>query len=121
MYEATLQTKHGVRKYIGSTERDFKTRYTGHKQSFTSESKKYATALATCVWENNLSPNPPVSWEIRKKSHPYNPGARFCDICLSEKLEILKALKDSNYLNKRNEISRLCPHRDKHTLGAVRS
>ena len=120
IYEATLQTQHGTQKYIGSTEKDFKTRYTGHKQSFKSDTKRNATALATCVWDNELNPTPPISWIIRKKSHPYKPGSKFCDICLTEKLEILKILNNSEYLNKRNEISRLCPHRDKHTLEALR-
>ena len=56
-----------TKKYIGLTEGPFKTRYTGHKQSFNHESKKLSTTLSKYVWDNNLQPNPNVSFRILKK------------------------------------------------------
>ena len=98
------------KKYIGLTEGPFKTRFTGHKQSFTHESKKSATALSKYVWDNNLQPAPTIQYEILKKTKPYQPGARDCDLCLSEKVAIMSVNNNRTYLNKRNEINKVCPH-----------
>ena len=81
--------------YIGSTEGDFKTRYTGHIQSFTTESKRSATTLSKFIWENNMNPEPSVKFEILKKAKAYQPGKKMCDLCLSEKLEISKVTNET--------------------------
>ena len=120
IYKAKLETQTGTKEYIGSTERDFKTRYNGHTQSFRTQYKSNATALSQCVWEQNLQPNPTVNWEILQHTHTYKPGNRMCDLCTSEKLHILKTINNRDNLNKRNEICKRCPHRDKHTLKAVK-
>ena len=104
------------KKYIGLTEGPFKTRFTGHKQSFTQSSKKTATTLSKYVWENNLQPQPSVTFEILKQTKPYQPGARDCDLCLSEKVAIMNVVNNQMYLNKRNEIKKVCPHKQQHTL-----
>ena len=122
IYEATATSPSNVtRKYIGSTEGDFKTRYTGHVQSFTTESKKTSTTLSKFIWESNMSPEPNVKFKILRKATPYRPGKRMCDLCLSEKLEISKVSRKSEYLNTRDEIIRKCPHRDKFTLRRVKN
>ena len=105
-----------TKNYIGLTECPFKTRYTGHKQSFNHESKKLSTTLSKYVWDNNLQPNPDISFRILKNVRPYVPGARDCDLCLSEKLAILRVERDTSYLNKRSELKKMCPHQQKHTL-----
>ena len=55
--------------YIGSTEKDFKTRYTGHKQTFTPNYKKSATILSQYIWNNNLNQNPNIKWNIITKTN----------------------------------------------------
>ena len=118
IYTAKLETPAGTKEYIGSTERDFKTRYNGHTQSFRTDYKRNATALSQCVWDFNLQPNPTVKWEITQKTHAYKPGDKMCDLCISEKLHIIKTIQNHHTLNKRNEICKRCPHRDKHALKA---
>lgn len=119
IYKATIETTTGTKHYIGSTEKDFKTRYTGHKQSFNTQYKKNATALSQCVWAHGMQPNPTVKWEILQNAQKYKPGNSACDLCLSEKLHILKTYNKEGYLNKKNEIAKRCPHRDKYSLERV--
>ena len=120
IYKAEVKGQDGkVKNYIGCTEGDFKTRVQGHIQSFTTELKKNVTELAKFVWENDLQPEPEVKYSIIKKTTPYQPGQKSCDLCNSEKLEIAKVFKDEGYINKRNEIAQQCPHRKKHMLDAV--
>ena len=114
------RTPKRTKKYIGLTEGPFKTRYTGHKQSFTNKNKEKATALSKYVWDNELQPAPSIKYEILKHARPLKPGARSCDLCLSEKVAIMNVKGDQTYLNKRTEIKKVCPHRTKHTLKQVR-
>ena len=106
--------------YIGSTEKDFKTRYTGHKQTFTTNYKKSATTLSQYIWNNNLNQNPNIKWNIITKTNKYKPGQTGCNLCNSEKVTIADHTKRNGCLNKRTEIARLCPHRDKFKLRALK-
>ena len=42
-----------------------------------------------------------------------------CDLCVSEKVFIIKAGKDRNNINRRNEIANLCVHRNKFKLAKL--
>ena len=112
IYQATVQCPNKEdKKYVGLTEGDFKTRFTGHVQSFNDPCKKSASAMAKYVWEENLQPEPNIRWEILKHTVPYKPGNKDCDLCLSEKFAIMNVSENKNYLNKRSEIKKLCPHK----------
>ena len=43
-------------------------------------------------------------------------GANRCDLCLTEKLCILRAVEDSQNINRKVEATSLCVHRNKHKL-----
>ena len=116
VYHATTNVNGNEAHYIGSTEGEFKTRFNGHTQSFKSEAKKTSTTLAQFVWDNNLNPKPSITWSILKKVQKLRAGSKICSVCSTEKLLILKHLKDPGYLNKRNELAKKCPHRAKHML-----
>ena len=88
IYQATTDENPPM-KYIGSTQ-DFKKRYSGHKQSFKREGKKNATTLSRHVWEKGLGKEPKIKWEILAKVPKYKLGTRSCNLCLTEKLLILK-------------------------------
>ena len=51
-----------------------------------------------------------VKYSIVKNCHPYLGGGDKCDVCLSEKLAIMKD-KDSRSLNKRMELMNNCRHK----------
>ena len=116
IYKAEIDIGGQKKNYIGCTEGEFKTRYNGHKDSFKNEKKKASTTLSSIVWANNKNPSPQISWSILKKTHKYQAGSRICDLCVTEKVFILKAGKDRNNINKRNEIASLCVHRNKYKL-----
>ena len=54
-----------------------------------------------------------------KEAQVYSAGAKYCDLCLTEKTIIMLADKKS-CLNIRSEILRKCPHISKFTLGMVK-
>ena len=116
IYKATVTANNKEKVYIGCTERSFKERFANHKQSFKNPNLSSATALSKYVWAlktANTTYN--IKWDIAAKAAPYLCGTRKCDLCTTEKLEILSA--DQNLLlNSRAEIISKCRHRNKYTL-----
>ena len=116
VYKATLSTTDNDRYYYGLCETTFKSRYYNHKQSFKNNSKRNSTELSKAVWnlkENNIDYN--LYWTIIKETPPYKIGSKLCNLCISEKIEILKA-NPSTLLNKRSEIIGKCRHKNKFLL-----
>ena len=88
------------------TEGEFKIRYRNHIQSFKDENKKSATTLSQYIWDVGLNPSPDIKWEILRSCPTYTPGARACNLCVSENMLII---------NKRYDIGNKCNHMRKHT------
>jgi len=92
IYKATVKSKAETKHYIGATEQTFKKRYPKHKDALEKRKSKSATSLSTYVWSlRDKGEDPSIQWEIMKQSIPYACGSRRCDICLTEKLCILRA------------------------------
>ena len=119
IYKATVHYNNTTAEYIGSTETTFKTRYNNHTNSFRNAKKKSATTLSAFVWKKKLNPQPKIDWKILKVCHVYKPGNLSCDLCISEKLAIIKNLTNTKSLNKRTDIGNKCPHRKKHFLNKL--
>ena len=117
IYHATvMEPTEGVQKeYVGSTVH-FKKRYYGHTNSFRNDAYKHSTTLSTYVWQKGLNPNPRIKWKIAGRASSYKKGGRQCDLCLTEKLFILKNFNNPNYLNKRSELALKCRHKAKFLL-----
>ena len=105
--------------YVGVTE-NFKARWHVHKQSFKNSEYKDATALSTYVWEEKLGEEPDIRWEIIDSAPTYCAGQRSCQLCLTEKFQILKHSKLKNCLNVRNELAQMCRHKASYRLGRVK-
>ena len=106
----TNKTKH----YYGTCEKNFKERYNNHTASFRNKNKEKSTELSKNIWElkdSNIEHN--LKWRIASKAHPYVSGSKKCDLCLTEKLTIIKA---DTLLNTRDELVSKCRHIDKFTL-----
>ena len=104
------------KNYIGLTEGTFKQRYTQHKLSF--RNRKYAnrTELAKHIWKlKDNNENYKISWSIISSASAYNNISKRCNLCLTEKLYIIKVNKASN-LNKRAELISKCRHEKKYSL-----
>ena len=120
VYHADITAQAAIRRYLGATEPMFKKRYANHKSSFCNPVKKSETCLSKYIWKLKDRNIPyEIKWSLHKQSFPYQCGTRKCDICLSEKLEILKG--DPKFLiNKRSEIMNKCRHKLKFKLSAVK-
>ena len=121
VYKATVTTEDEAmcKEYIGISGTEFKLRYANHKQSFNNVSKRDATSLSQHIWhlkERSVPFN--VTWSVLAKCSPYTCGSRNCNLCLTEKYEILKC-DQTKTLNKRTEIVGKCRHRAKFKLKNV--
>ena len=123
VYKATVTAEDGEQKtYIGSTDRTFKERFYGHTADMKNKEHRKNTTLAGYIWDKRDEgiPIKSVKWEIVKKCHKYKAGGDMCDVCLSEKLAIMKA-QDNSSLNRRCELMNRCVHKWKHKLNATKN
>ena len=117
IYEATITTASQVFNYIGLTADTFKKRYQGHLSTFNNPKYRTSTRLSEKVWELKESSTPfKTTWKIVRRGKSYSGGSRTCDLCLTEKVEILLRSKDPKLLNSRNELLGKCRHKRKFTL-----
>ena len=114
IYQASITAANNTKKvYIGSTKRNFKTRFNEHKASFPKENKtrpKNNTQLANYLWslkEKNIEYS--IEWEILERVKNNKNHLKLCILCNLERLHIALADK-RNILNKRNELITQCPH-----------
>ena len=94
------------------TKNEFKIRYLRHRNALIDRASPDATALSEYVWKirDQQGVEPKIIWKIKTRAHSYSNGGRQCDLCLSEKREILYA-KRSTSLNKRDELMYMCKHK----------
>ena len=120
IYRATVTSNGDTKEYVGLAETTFKARFTNHKSDLTHKDKgtTKGTTLSKHVWSLKAADTPhTLKWELCRQSSPYKCGTRSCDLCLSEKLEILTS--KTGLLNKRSEIFNKCRHSRKFKLCAV--
>ena len=120
VYRAEVTSDNNTKIYYGATEGEFKTRYNNHTKSF--RHKKYCseTELSRHIWslkDNNI--NYTLRWEIESFASPYKCGSKRCDLCLTEKLYIIK-VDTRHLLNKRNELISKCRHKNKYLLSNLK-
>ena len=78
------------------TSSTFKTRWANHKTSFQDEKYAKSTELSKHIWRlKKLKRKFKIKWSILKEASPYRNGAKNCNLCLQEKLHILKGDKKS--------------------------
>ena len=102
--------------YIGAAE-NFKMRYRNHIKSFRNSRYKKETELSKYIHmlnENNT--NFLITWKILRKTTGYNQVTKMCNLCTSEKVEIIKFKNKKHLLNKRTELISKCRHENKYLL-----
>ena len=107
------------KNYIGLTEGTFKQRYTQHNLTF--RNRKYAnrTELAKHIWNlKDNKENYKINWSIISSASAHNNISKRCNLCITEKLHIIKADKARN-LNKRTELISKCRHENKYFLANI--
>ena len=109
------------RIYKGITERVFKERNKEHKQTFNNPRKKTDSKLSEEIWRiKDAGGTPQLTWKILERSKSYNPQAKRCTLCLTEKLAIAEH-RGRDILNKRSEIVAQCRHQLKYQLAQIDS
>jgi len=104
------------KNYIGLTEGTFKQRYTQHKLSFQNRKYTNSTELSKYIWKlKDDKKNYVINWSIITSASSYNNMSKRCNLCLAEKLSIIKANKASLF-NKRSELISKCRHENKYYL-----
>ena len=105
-----------AKKYIGMTASIFKTRYNNHTKSFRDVKYSKETALSNYIWNLKKGKcNYEIKWSILKHTKSYNSGSKRCNLCVKEKMCIMK-VDPTNLLNKKTKIFSKCRHRTKHCL-----
>ena len=115
VYKATISTSNAndTKHYIGMTSSTFKERYRNHIKFL--HTKNIQTKRSFRNTFGGLKQNKTdftIKWSITKKSISYTGGSKRCNLCLEEKLNILKE-KDNCLLNKRSEIISACQHKNR--------
>ena len=114
---STTSNKTTTKNYIGLTEGTFKQRYTQHKSTFTHKKLSNSTELSKYIWQlkdDNIDFS--TKWSIIARARPYNNSSKRCDLCLTEKLLIIKNSHRKSLLNKRSELVSKCRHENKFYL-----
>ena len=102
--------------YIGLTDTVFKSRYYNHSQSFSKKSYENSTELSKYIWKlKSKQQTFTTKWAILSSAAAYNNTTKKCNLCISEKLNIITADK-STLLNKRSELVSKCRHETKFCL-----
>ena len=120
VYKAEVSTDEGKRVYYGSCMGSFKERYRNHRKSFQNRRYREETKLSKWIWElKEKNKQYEIAWDIVKKCVPYKPSSKNCDLCLSEKLCIVRGNK--TMINKRSEIANKCRHSNKFSYSRILS
>ena len=80
-----------------------------HEKSFSHERYKNETTLSNFVWESKVDPTN-IEWKLLKKCKTYAPGRKTCDLCLTEKVNVILSLRNTMCLNRRTDLGNKCPH-----------
>ena len=104
VYQAEVKTKdnNDIKTYIGMTATTFKERYRNHKKSFNDIKYENETELSKHVWKLKLNREQfNIKWSILSPASSINAGGNSCNLCLEEKLQILRSYNSRSNLIKR--------------------
>ena len=114
IYGSTIQVPNGAKpRYIGLSEPVIKMRWSDHMTSCNDKKYRNKTKLSHEFWKlkdsgHDLDSYRDIKFEILKRSVPYRAGAKKCNLCLWEKLLIMK--NEGDVVNKRDEFVNKCQH-----------
>ena len=118
VYQADLRTRTSSMKYISSTARLLKERCSTQKRNLNNRNAN-STALSSYVWTlKDAEEEYKISWNIVARTGVYTAGAKFCDLCLTEKTYFILA-EPKESVNIRSEILNKCRHKSKFMLAKI--
>ncbi len=117
----TTSNTNSIKHYIGMTASTLKERYRNYVKSFNYKMYSNDTELSKYIWKlKDNKQDFDITWSVLKQSISYTGGSKRCNLCLEEKLCILKDKNKQNLLNKKSEIVSTCNHRKKHLVNNLR-
>ena len=120
VYQGIIYPKENIndrKTDIGISSTKWKIRYANHKYSFSHEHLKHKTALSKHFWSlKNKVLTPEIRWSILKRSNTPKCFDGRCNLCLEEKIQIMKYPEPEQLLDKRCELISRCRHRTKFKL-----
>ena len=116
VYKAAVTSEGNTKVYIGSTSTEIKLRLANHRQSFRNPSYRDQTKLSQHIWDlKEKNKEYAIKWDILAEAAPAKIGTKKCNLCLTEKFEILRSNPNIT-LNSRTELGNKCKHRVKFKL-----
>ena len=104
VYKAEVEANNNKQTYYGASEVEFKSRYNNHTKSFRSRRYENDSELSKYIWKlKDSNTNYALKWSIASYASAYKCGTRFCDLCLSEKVSIVRS-EPKGLHNKRTEF-----------------
>ena len=101
--KASLNTGDMDKFYYESCETAFKLRYNNHNQSFKYNRKINSTELSKAVWKLQQPEQlTTIRWNIGHHATLYQCSSKTCNLCLTEKLQMLRADYKKLLINTRN-------------------
>ena len=92
VYQADVTTNGERKSYIGITANEFKQRYRNHLKSFRNAKYSDDTELSKHVWNlKKENKDFSIKWSIIKRDAAYKPGSKRFNLCLEDKLLLVKA------------------------------
>ena len=115
IYEAVItDSKNNQFKYIGKSETEFIKRVRNHRKDIKNKKYRKNCELSKKAWElKDGGINYNIEWKIRKTSKSYQPGNKFCYLCLEEINQIIFYNESIPLLNNRNKLYSKCRHKAK--------
>ena len=108
--EVSAEAPAETRSYVGLTKNEVKDRIFQHNSDVTNLKKQSSTALTTYLRKLvSDGRDYKTEWSVLCQSDTIRPGGRSCNLCLSEKIAILKSNKKHS-LNVKSEIFGKCRH-----------
>ena len=107
--------------YFGLVDTHFKESYTNHIMNFKHEKYENSIKLAKYIWQlkrSNIDFS--IKYSISSKVSG-NPISIICQLCLTEKLWIIKFVNNKNLLNKKSELINKCRHLNNFLLASVKN
>ena len=107
--------------YFGSADTPFKGRYRNHTRELKHEKYEISTELAKYISQlKRRNTNFSIEYSIASKVGG-NPGPTNCQLCLTEKLWIIKFIDNNDLLNKKSELINKYRHLNKFLLANVKN
>lgn len=120
VYKATVEAENVTSIYYGLCDGEFKSRFNNHVKSFKHIKYVNETELSKHIWKLKEKTTPyTIKWNIESSSTSYKEGSRKCNLCLAEKVAIVRA-EPKGLLNKRTELISKCRHRNKFLLSSIK-